>query len=184
MTHSTYRNYIKPMLFGITFVMVIFYCFMFAVMTVQGIWVRQFASCDGIINSPSSFNPYGIAGSKSFLLDPSVYSAFFALLIFQYCFYAILGFTILFLFKNKAEFTIRLKPIFASGMFAIFRGRFELFAFRALLCYDKFRHDCLLLINGLCLGPFAAHTSSGSFYITLMKKSNKNKVIYPERIRK
>ncbi len=64
--------------------------------------------------------------------------------------------------------------IWRIAVFVKVRQWFSLLAFRAGLCYDGFRHDCLLQLNRYCLGPAQAQSYAGSFIIPPSRAEGKS----------
>lgn len=60
MTSSTSRHNIKPILFGISFMMMIFFCLMIPIMALQGVGPWQYSRPNSIVCSISCFNMFGM----------------------------------------------------------------------------------------------------------------------------
>lgn len=177
MTFHTNRNYVKPMFWFVT-PMVILLGFFGAIMTLQDVKVGEFAISNSIIYSNPGFCMIRMASKKTFYSCLKSNFAFRCFLIFLICFtmnsFAFFALSITFvggfaffrlLISFFARFAIALKPISLCSVFVKLRKRFNLVAFRASFRYDLFSHN-QLPYSWLRLEPIAAHTVVGLFYFT------------------
>ena len=172
MAFSTYRNYVKPMLWGIAQMVMIFLRLFGAISTFQGIWSGKFSGPDSILYGlacfyslwmsffiviirvlPGDFAFFGLAIAIIY------YFAFFCGVIsqprFAMNFFA--GFCLLITRRAlyKTHLAVITIAIWTICSFIKIGKWFNLVAFRALLCYDWFRHNVLSLKRMLCLEPSA-----------------------------
>ncbi len=156
MTRNTDRYNIKPVLFNIVFMVMVFLR-LFATRTLQSIRMNQFANFNSIINSTSSVNFWfvffvialvglSLTYFTGFTLQIPVFICFvfFGFSIFVHIFTHILfsffGLAIFFIPFTSASFTDKLAAFFSRVVFMKFSERFRLFAFRTLRSYDSFSH--------------------------------------------
>ncbi len=187
MTRNTNRFNVKPVL-GFIAGMVVLFCLLGAVMALLGIGTRQFASRNSMIYSILGFTLIWMAGVETFLSSFAFFAftvtssggftfftlvsssmssfAFIALGVMSFNHFAIFAFTILLLVKFLASFTLSVKSIFFTAVFTKLRERFDLFAMKALFCYDRLRHG-FLLTRKLCLEPVAVHSVIGLSYYSV-----------------
>lgn len=181
MTFNTNRNNIKPMFFGVAFVVVVLFCLFRAIMAFQGIGARQLAIPYSIIDSVSSLIAIGIfclatLCSKfaykftSFaLIITSVFSlSVFAMVVFPDGSFVnnlpFLALAIRFLILFFAYFALVAMFIFFAFIFVKFRNGFNFFAIATSFCYDLLRHS-FFLTKKLCSGPVLGYIPiSGSFH--------------------
>ena len=175
MTFNTNRNNIKPILRGITFVVMVMFCLFWALRAFQSIRAKQIASSNSVINSIYGFDFFRIstfsASISNFILFAiiivvfSTYS-FFCFLVTLLCspmlFFTFLALSVLLTTSPAKD----LVSIFLSTVFIELRQRFYLVALRTSFGYDLLRHNCFS-IKQLCSGPVLGYIpTSGSFYYT------------------
>ena len=198
MTRNTNRNYIKPIFFSIAFVMMIFFCSIFAIMAFQSASLWDSVHFNSLVHNASCFAFNQIISTVSFVC----LFTFYALVIFSYDFLSFIAFQITYTFcaslvfavifqmifssffalsKNfttsiMANFAMILTTIFRCSAFAKISKRLNLFASRAFFRYD-FGSHFRLLIRRFWLKPVAAYTVVGLFYCRLLaqqfKRNNK-----------
>jgi len=177
MTFFTNRNYIKPMLRGITFVMMILRRLMTAG-ALQRACLRQFASYNGNHHSAASFYSFRVILLIAFPANFALFALLIMLtgtltslftfvgfvIIFSRCF-AMFCLKILFRVLRFAQFAPISVSIFVAFVLAKFRQWLDLFAFRAAFCFNYLSHN-QLLYSWLRLEPaLAGHVPAvGSLY--------------------
>ncbi len=182
MAFFTNGNNIKPILRGISFVMMILLCLLTA-SAFQSISSNQFARCNSVSNSITCFRAFW----KTIIMFFGIFRAnFFALFAFAiifnnnltlFCAIVFCGGYSLTLFAcfclisllvifRLAYFACTLMPVFYCLVFMKFRERFNLFAFKTSFCYDLLRHN-QFLTNWLCLEPLRSQSPCGLFYYTV-----------------
>lgn len=180
MTIFTNRDYVKPMLRCITGMMV-FFCLLWAIMALQSIGARHFASSNGVVHGISSFQLFWMMGIKAFFADFSIIFtlfsfpvtnlaspvsnfAFLCLPILPTVHFTVFCLSVFFPIVQKTDFTMRFVSILFSAIFVKFGQWLGFLAFRTSFCYDLLRHD-FLLTRKLCLEPNTRPVLvSGSFY--------------------
>lgn len=203
MTFNTNSNYIKPMLRGITFVMVILRG-LFTTGTLQRSNWRQ----PTYINSYANGHPCFVSARMPLLVPPSVSLAFFAIIVspsgnltfcslvisllcsltlfsvvvsrlacFAFFAFAVFSVNSLTLFSLVIFFTASLATIIKSICFGFIakklRDRLNFFTSGTPFGYDLLRHD-FLLIRKLRLEPNTGPIPvSGSFYYNRERKQSK-----------
>ncbi len=148
MTFNTYRLDIKPMLWRVAG-MVILFCLFGAIFALQGVWMGHFTRTNSITNSTSGltffrefnplFNSYPDLSSFRFFAFFIAFSGRFA----NFCLQVI---SIIFIMTCL---TVIMMSIFPRFLFVKLRKGFNFFAFGALFCYDWFRHS-FFLTKRLC----------------------------------
>lgn len=147
-TNSTDWNYIKPMFFGITFVMMILNGLSGAINAFERRCRRQFLSMNSCANGATSFDFFRITlflvliTQRAILFsliavfililtnfEPFCFGVFFA--PFSSGFFTFYGVAIIFTFYLIAIFTKPRKPIFSRAIFVKFRQWFRLLTTRA-----------------------------------------------------
>ncbi len=190
MTRNTSRNNIKPMLWFVTFMVMILLCLMITVIAFQSLRMEQFASTNRVIDSIMGFCHFGMSSFNSDISS----SALFALIVTLCACFSFFSFTVLadifamnlfavfsfivflviqsfifFVFLGLlplpfAIFTATIKAVFPASVLIKFRCRFDLFAHPAIFCYDSLRHG-FLHIRKSCLEPVARYILAvGSFH--------------------
>ncbi len=144
------RHNIKPMLFGIALVMMIMFCLLGTIFTLQVSWMCESAGSDRIGDSRPCLNPIWVSQLGV--------SAGFPISEFSLFRVAILVPAL-----EMAFFTLTTNTSFFSFIFEKLRHRFDLFAMRTSLCYNRFSHFCFSRKQDW-LEPVEARTSVGSFY--------------------
>lgn len=183
MTRSAYRNNIKPMLFSVTFVVMIVLC-LFATRTSKVIGTSQFTISDSVVNCIYSLNLQFILSLILFSVSTYCFFPFFSLGIFfamvivqlssffglriffvsaTMCLLAFFCLGIFLYSFATAGFTGRMKVIFGRFIFIKFRWRLKFFASTTSFRYDYFRRN--LSPVKIMLEPVVGYTPAvGSFY--------------------
>lgn len=171
MAFYTNRYNIKPMFGFVAFVMMILLCLYGTIMANQEFGRNQFANHNGITHSTSSFDSFGMVGTKTNFTFPTCYFAFFCLVVsFSrnltfYCFFitkftsamccfALFCLVIFLIAFRLADFAITLIAVFLAAVFVEFRQWLGFFAFGTSFRYDGFRHN-RFLYKRFCLEPIA-----------------------------
>lgn len=162
MAINTYSYNIKPVFFGITFMVVVFLCLLFT-STNHSVRTWQLAMSDSIKDTTSSLAI--IALQIFFILF--TFSVFAKIVTKIY--FTIFTLSKYFICVIATRFTLVFMSVFGRFAFIEISKWFNLFAFRAGFCYDCFRH-IRFSNKRLCLGPCAAHTAIGSFYFNKLLK--------------
>lgn len=194
MTEKTHRDYIKPMLLGIAFMVVVLFCLLGTIRALESIGAGQFAGLDSIFNGSFCFKPFGMFLRISFkgfglngftILCPAVFFVVFGLSHFTlFCFGALLlgsptcllaffSFCVFGILFQITYFALISVAIAVSFCFVKFRNRFSLLARSAGFRYGCLRHN-LLLTRRLCLEPNALPVRvSGLFYNNRLRGKSK-----------
>ncbi len=165
MTFTTNRNNIKPVLFSITFVVMILCCLHFTITAFKraGMWHKTFFD----------FRPYicrcHFLSSISTIRSSGLQYSFFAMLIpTSYCFtcFCLAIFSCVYFLIFCATWLARCSMfIFSSFCFIKTINGFNFFASTTSFCYDLLRHG-FFLIKKLCLEPLQDRFLCGSLYYT------------------
>ena len=179
MTFNTNRFNIKPMLFGVAFVVMVLLS-LFPARTFQAIWAGQSIKSDSSINDIACFYLICINNSVSlvgfscdifalFTTAVSVYirayQFFIVLIMTSYSSFTFTAFMIYFIGDFSTTFALPLETVFCTAILRKFSDWFNLLASAALFCYDCFRHG-FFLIKKLCLEPLQTQYLCGLFYYT------------------
>ena len=191
MTFNTNWNYVKPMVFSVAFVMMVFFCWSRTIETKQ-VFGRQYA----LISNIRTYNLSSLVGNLAFfamgifficlfpffalsITFPNNF-AFFTLLVSLVYIFELQSILPVFLLFPETYFTLIVKPVFPNAVLVKFRQWFDLFAMTTLFCYDLFRH-LLLLVRSNCLEPVAAQTAVGLFYamtnLYILQEEKTNKIV-------
>lgn len=167
-TFKTKWNNIKPMLWSITFVMMIMSC-CFATFTFQSSDFRQTSFNNSVSNCRNCFS-------------------LFALTVSSFCCFTLFGFPVMFLvtFLSKltffrlavffaTQFTVIIVTVFTNTTFVKLRQRFNFLAFGTLFRYDLVSHNRFLNKRFWLEPLFASYTlASGSLYINQSERDVNN----------
>lgn len=184
-TFNTYRNNIKPMLLGIPFVVVIFLCLLWAIMTLEIACFRHFSRLHSITYGIMSVVSIGMIIAIPFLgrfmlncfsIPCLTLSVFFGLPIFLVGFFmSCFAFCALVIsFVNSlafccfsicsvTQFAVFRMAVFFGPVLVKFRKRLVFFAVRTRFCYKWFSHN-QFLTNWLCFEPLQTRYLCGSAY--------------------
>ena len=171
MTLNTNGDYIKPMLFCITFMMMILVCLFRTIGTFKGFGMRQFPCSNNNADFGASNIPFGMFHSmiKSCFTSGSFalfslsilfvgFSAVYAYGISMYYFFAFFAISITFtinpvcltLSKNSAtELAITLKPIFSASFFIKLRKWLGFFTTKTSFYCNRINHNLSLFQNNI-----------------------------------
>ncbi len=168
MTFNANRYHIEPMLGGVTRMMVLF-CTFITLVTLQGLYWRQYTQFNSVGHSTSSVAFFRIFCSSTFLCCPtflclriflrssrqhffptSALGILFAVMSCFWCF-CVLGF---------ADFTLIMPAKLPRMVTRKLRQGLNLLAFRARLGFNGFRHGCFSS-KQLCLEPMAVRPVIG-----------------------
>lgn len=179
MTNTAYSNNIKPMLFGIAFMVMVFFG-LFTAGTFQGVRAWQYASSNSIIDSGSGLQPQWVFSPNlsisAFLfsfpffgLSVSLvrYFPFFASTAPPLCYFALFSLLISAALYKSALFALTTTSIFGLGAFIKIGSVFNFLASRTLFCYFSLLKHGFFLLKKLCIElvirPFLV---ASSFYYT------------------
>ncbi len=178
MTRNANRNNVKPVLFGVSFMVMVFLCFVITTSTFVVGCDQYLAGLDSIAHSNSGlwpqwiFSPNLNIGTATsgfalgcFCILPVGEFSFFASAMTLFRYFTLLGLLIAAALYKSTLFALTTTSIFRTGTLVKFRGGFNLLASRALLCYDDFGHG-FFLIKKLCSEPLQARYLCGSLYYT------------------
>ena len=176
MTRNTNRNYIKPTLFGIAFVVMVMLCLRRTAMAFKSIGSWQFTRINSVINGIYSFNSFRVskfpAPISNFILFASIIAIRGSLTFLCFAI-SFLSFALgLFCFISlrvspMADYAVTSISTWPAVVSMKLRNGFNLFAFSTGLCYDLLRHR-FFLIKKLCLEPVSGHNpASGLFYYSI-----------------
>ncbi len=178
MTFNTQWDYIELVFFVITGYMVVMLCLHFTITANQRTHLWKPVCFNGICDCIKSY-----CKSRMF--------SFYILYAFGHAFFVTICLAILFMIRHTfyrpviflrsfssgkfsflalgitytTYFTLASMSIFPIFIFRKFIKMSNLFAFRALFCYDWFRHG-FFLTKKLCLEPLQTHYLCGLFYYT------------------
>lgn len=174
MAITTNRFNIKPILFSIAEIVVVFPCLLGAVCALQTIRTGQFARSYSVVNSILSGNllfalyslaiPHSGCG-KSFFAFSALGVPFIPELALRtlgvsaIVKFASLGLVVGFAFQALARFTPRVKAVFSAFIVSKLGSLSNLFAMRTTFCWDGFSHFRFLykrLWKKLCALPTRA----------------------------
>ena len=192
MTSSTNRNYIVPMFWLITKVVMIIYCWFFqAFYTGKSFWRRHFSIKYSSKDYVLGFYFFKIIGTIFSCVSACYQSVFFCLTkTFKISFYShytffalsttLMYFSTFWTFPKKTltQFALTLWPIITLWSFVKLRDGFNFLAFRTSFCFNWFRHGLIPYIKS-CLEPVSGYIPvSGLLYYSGMGMVvNKNNII-------
>lgn len=184
------RNYIEPMLFGVAFMVVVFFCLRWAIVALKGFSSSQFAGSNSVHYGSSGLNAIWelqlhplvgrfVAGFSFFSLSIFLATSQMRnLSLFRLPVFLVGSFmskftvrclSILIHSRKVALFTPTIMSVLAKSGPVELRKVFNLLAFRTLLCYDQLRH-VFFLIKKSCLEPISSYTLGlGLFHYTSIK---------------
>ena len=168
MAYLTYRQNIKPMLFSVAFMMVIFLCLFRAIITFKRRCFLNLAITNSMFYSLSCLVLFGVSsGISGYSFSMSSF-VFFSLAILLSCSFALFCLMIFTDSFQIAYFAISSISTFIFIVFVKLRKLFNLIALRATFCYDCFIHNVLSLQkNVLVRADRALIALYGSFYYIL-----------------
>ena len=187
MTLYANRNNIKPMFFGIAFMMMILFCLRRAILTLQCVNFGHFTSSCSSTHSTFSFFSIWISQVIAFMGSDLNSLTFFALFVsfligFEICTFFLIAFLgsfaifcllIFFAIFQPTNFALIKMAIFTASIYMKVSKRIRIFAFGSSFCYDWLRHG-FLLTRKLCLEPIAGYMPAvGSFYYIANRRSCK-----------
>lgn len=167
MTRNTNRNNIKPVFTRIALVVMVFFCVIAAINTIQCVRPWYFSVYNSTVHNSACFHSLWI--TEAICLRASVFALF-----------AFYGFVIFTIYLVTYNFTLFCGPVFGESFIAtwltlIFMAKFARFIFvkftkqfngfacRAFSCYILFRHG-FFLIKKLCLEPLQTQYLCGLLY--------------------
>lgn len=181
MTFYAFRHNIEPMLFGVTLVMMVLACLLAAI-TRLGDGSGQLAGGDCVVYGVSRLAPIGvrlIISSEHFfefvglliysVLLPAMFGliqpvtsclSFLAIFVTSIRHSPFIAFAVLLLNNFVASLTLTTIPISLGSILVKSRQWLNLFALRALFCYDWFRHG-FFLCKKLCFEPLESQPLCG-----------------------
>ncbi len=157
-------NYIITMVFLITIMMMVLFCFISTIIAFKQTWMRH----KTVSNSTSNTGRCAFFRSISFIHLPRVFQIFFVLAIFHKCYLASFCFntnsSVISIVMCMTQFAHWLITVIAFYCFTKLRNGFNLFAAATSFCYDCFRHIRFLIIRwGLGPGSYLLSVH-GLFY--------------------